>query len=229
VERIYRLLFSRGPDGEEFRLAREYLAWSPSRDESLPWKYGYGAVDHTAQRVSHFAELRHWTGERWQAGPALPDPQLGWVFLDRVGGHPAATLDRCAIRRWTAPVAGTIEIAGLLKHVPAEGNGVRARIVSSHSGILGQWTVHHSEIAIDGIKTNVEQGDTIDFVVDFNGEILHDEHEWPVTIRLLPAGNASGSSVAAWDSQKDFRGGQADPWTNYVHALLMTNEFIFVD
>ncbi|MCH7728376.1 MAG: DUF1553 domain-containing protein, partial [Planctomycetes bacterium] len=111
IERIYRLLFSRKPDKDELALARDYIHAKPALTGApLVWSYGYGAIDESKKRVVGFTELRHWTGQRWQAGPTLPDPKLGWVFVDGNGGHPAATLDRCAIRRWTSPVAGKIEI-----------------------------------------------------------------------------------------------------------------------
>ena len=183
IDRIHRLLFGRLPDADEMSLAREYLKPNSKAVPPSAWKYGYGKVDDKTQRVKGFTELRHWTGKRWQVGPRLPDPKLGWVFVDRNGGHPAATMDRCVIRRWTAPLSGKIAIAGALKHHSKEGNGVRARVVSSRAGVLGTYKAHHKEVATDGMTTAVEAGDTIDFVVDFDGHITHDEHEWPVVIR----------------------------------------------
>ena len=228
VERIYRVLFSRTPDDEELALAREFLEapGEPGAVASRAWKYGYGTVDEPSQRVTGFTELTHWTGERWQAGPKLPDPKLGWVFIDRNGGHPAATLERCAVRRWIAPAAGAVQISGELRHHPPQGDGVRARIVSSRHGLLGTWQAHHAKTVTAGIVTEVRAGDTIDFVVDFNSGILHDEHEWPVELKLA---EAPVEGPATWDSQADFRGAAADPWIDFVHALLMTNELVHVD
>lgn len=223
IKRIHRLLFGRFPKPDELSLAHEYLKVKTKTELPSAWTYGYGKVDDATHRVAGFTELRHWTGERWQVGPRLPDPKIGWVFVDRNGGHPAATMDRCVIRRWTAPVDAPITISGALKHLPKEGNGVRARVVSSRAGVLGSWKAHHKEVATDGMTTTVEAGDTIDFVVDFDGHIIHDEHEWPVVIR-------SDKPAKTWGSQVDFRGGsKLDRWVEYVHALMMTNEFIFVD
>jgi hypothetical protein len=230
VERIYRILFSRGPDGQERQLAREFLGRSLEPNEgSSSWSYGYGAVDESSGRVTGFTPLTHWTGTRWQGGPQLPDPQLGWVFLDRQGGHPAATSGRCAIRRWTAARAGTFDLQGTLTHRPQPGNGVRGRLVSSRHGILGSWTVHHGEALTAVPSIDLEAGDTLDLVVDFQGNILHDEHEWPVVIRRHVSGSPETPKDIVADSRKEFRGPPADPWLHYVHALLMTNEFVFVD
>ncbi|MCA9206980.1 MAG: DUF1553 domain-containing protein, partial [Planctomycetales bacterium] len=229
VEHVYRLLFARSPDADELSAAKAYLASSSDGESGdSAWKYGYGRVDEDTQRVAGFTELTHWTGTRWQASGQLPDPKLGWVFLDRQGGHPAATIERCAIRRWTAPVDGEVEIAGQLHHRPEPGNGVRARLVSSRHGVLGTWSAHHTSVDTGPVRTRVAAGDTIDFVVDFNGEILHDEHEWPVVIRHV-AESPPNDAVAMWDSVQDFRGGRVDRWQAFLHALLMTNEFVFVD
>ncbi|MCA9228797.1 MAG: hypothetical protein KDA47_24440, partial [Planctomycetales bacterium] len=219
----------RSPDADELSAAKAYLASSSDgASGDSAWKYGYGRVDEDTQRVAGFTELTHWTGTRWQASGQLPDPKLGWVFLDRQGGHPAATIERCAIRRWTAPVDGEVEIAGQLHHRPEPGNGVRARLVSSRHGVLGTWSAHHTSVDTGPVRTRVAAGDTIDFVVDFNGQILHDEHQWPVVIRHV-AESPPNDAVAMWDSVQDFRGGRVDRWQAFLHALLMTNEFVFVD
>jgi hypothetical protein len=177
-----------------------------------------------------FEQLIHWTGSRWQAGAKLPDPKLGWVFHEKNGGHPASSDDRCAIRRWTSPLAGTVEIKSRMKHLPEPGNGVRGRIVCSTKGILAEAKVDHSEAELNVTSIEVEPGDTIDFVADWQGHITHDEHEWLITIQVTgPERTPKNLPAPMWDAQRDFIGGVADVWTDYVHALLMTNEFVFFD
>lgn len=240
VDRIFRVLFGRGPDSDETNFANAFLDRSPAKMQPTPWRYGYGAVDEKTQRVSKFAELTHWSGARLQAGSALPDPKLGWVFHDRTGGHPAATDDRCFILRWVSPVSGQVEITGQLAHRPEPGNGVRGRIVSQRNGIVGEWKVDQSETATPVKTIMVEVGTTIDFVVDWQGQIFHDEFEWPVEIRVAarkvdnasekkPTPGNAQPAVQAWSSQKQFRQAPRDLWVDYVHALLMTNEFVFVE
>jgi hypothetical protein len=222
---IYRLLFARSPSADEVQLAEEYLSTTTMAHRVPEWEYGYGAIDEQVQRVLTFKPLTTWMDGRWQVGPQLPDPQLGWVFIDHRGGHPAATNNRCAIRRWKSSIRGDLTMTGTLTHRPEAGNGVRGSIVSSRHGLLGQWKAHNSNTATGPVQTEVEPGDTIDFVVDFQGEIAHDEHEWPVTISTPSA----AGQPQTWNSQHDFYIGPSDIWVNYVHALLMTNEFIFVD
>jgi hypothetical protein len=229
VARIYRIVFGRDPDPEEAAVARMFLQPRSESAASKAWTYGFGGVDEDTQKVTGFTRLTHWTGSRWQAGPKLPDPKLGWVFLDRNGGHPASSADRCAIRRWTAPDSGTIEIIGMLKHVPEPGNGVRGRIVHSRDGVVGEYRADHSESVIKLVKLAVEGGDTVDFVVDWQGQILHDEYEWSVVIRQTSPVSPEVQQVNEWQSQRDFTGDAQDHWLDFVHALLMANEFVFVD
>ena len=223
INKIYRILFSRSPNDSELALANRFL--TPSDDDQpqpTTWTYGYGGVDDKTERVTKFGELTHWTGKRWQAGPSLPDSKLGWVFHDRTGGHPASSNDRCYILRWTAPMTGEVEVTGKLAHRPEPGNGVRGRIVSSGHGVLGEWKVDQSETETRVATVSIKKGQTLDFVVDWQGHITHDEFEWPVTIK-------HAASKTSWDSQRDFVGGRVASWTTYVHALLMTNEFIFME
>ena len=88
-------------------------------------------------------------------------------------------------------------------------------------GQLGEWRVHHNQAETVVKEFEVQAGDTVDLVVDFQGEITHDEHEW--TIRL------SADNGRVWDSVEQFRGPAADRWQQWVHALMMTNEFVFID
>ena len=91
-----RAATARQPEADELALAREYLTPGAALPAVAAWEYGYGAVDESSSRVKGFTPLRHWSGERWQAGPNLPDPKLGWVFIDRSGGLliPALSFER---------------------------------------------------------------------------------------------------------------------------------------
>jgi hypothetical protein len=232
IHRIYRILFSRDATDDEIAVAMSFLErpQSDTSTASTTWSYGYGGVDENSSRVVGFGRLPHWTGSRWQAGVKLPDPKLGWVFHEKNGGHPASSDDRCAIRRWTSPVSGKVEIKSRIKHLPEPGNGVRGRIVSSTNGILAEAKVDHSEAELNVASIEVEPGDTIDFVADWQGQILHDEHDWRIMIRVVDSvGKSDDITLQSWDAQRDFVGGGTDVWTDYVHALMMTNEFVFPD
>ncbi len=225
LQRVFALCFGRAANEQELAAAERFLVPTEAKSvEPSAWRYGFGRFDAAAQRIVDFTELRHFTGTRWQASASLPDPKLGWVFLDAKGGHPAEHADRPAIRRFVVPRNGKYTVSGAFKHVPEPGNGVRAKLVSSRSGQLGEWKVHKSSAQTGPFEVELESGDTLDFVVDFNGEILHDEHEWIIDIKL------AGAQPGVWNSEKEFRGAvQSDRWQMLVQALLMTNEFVFVD
>jgi len=225
LQRLFAVCFGRTATASELAAARSFLVPTAIKPvEATAWRYGYGRFDAPQQRVVDFVELTHFTGTRWQGSATLPDPQLGWVFLDAKGGHPAEHPDRPAIRRFVVPGNGKYTVVGALKHVPEPGNGVRAKLVSSRSGLLGEWQVHKSSIQTGPFDIELQAGDMLDFVVDFNGQILHDEHEWVLDIRR------AGDPAQAWNSEKEFRGPVTiDRWQMLVQALLMTNEFVFVD
>ncbi|MFO0906944.1 MAG: PSD1 and planctomycete cytochrome C domain-containing protein [Isosphaeraceae bacterium] len=170
-------------------------------NHAAAWSYGFGSVDEKAQRVVGFTALPYWTGGSWQGGPNLPDPKTGYVLLSANGGHPGNDAQHAAVRRWTATKAGSVRIAGSLKHLGQCGDGVRGRLVSSRLGVVGTWKATRSEAATAAEVVRVEPGDTIDLVVDALAEQSCDSFAWPVTL-------TQGS--ARYASEPEFRGpGQA--------------------
>lgn len=165
------------------------------------WSYGYGSFDEATGRVGSYTALPHFTGSAWQGGGALPDPSVGWVFLNANGGHPDVP-ERSTIRRWTSPASGTVSIAGKLVHGSPNGDGVRGRVVSSRSGKLGEWTVHNGDTETISKSVAVETGDTIDFVTDCRENYTSDSFTWQVTVKLK--NGADGEREFA--SQNQFRG-----------------------
>jgi len=240
VKKLYRILFGRSPAPDELALGKTYLERELQRERpvaSAPsvWQYGYGKYDEAAKKVLDFRPLPHFTGTAWQGGPTLPDPKLGWVLLTAEGGHPANRAIGAAVRRWTAPHDGAISVAGVLGHHQKEGDGVRARIVSSQDGELASWTVHNTEAETKMSRIEVKKADTIDFVVDCRGDETSDSFVWAPVIRLVEApGNAAGGTQE-WSAAAEFRGPETKPrktltaWERYAQVLMQSNEFMFVD
>lgn len=168
------------------------------------WQYGYGELDDAGGQVTRFTALPHFESGAWQGGSKRPDPELGWVFLTAAGGHTGNPPGFAAIRRWTAPRSGVVSINGTLGHASPNGDGVRGRIVSSRSGIVGDWIVHHKQTATEAQSVSVEAGDTIDFVTDCRGDVNADSFSWTVQITLATTENHS----EVWDSQQGFLGPQ---------------------
>jgi len=170
------------------------------------WQYGYGDYDETSKQTASFTPLAHFTGSQWQASSTLPDPMLGYALLHAAGGHPDQP-GRAVIRRWVAPVSGTLTVSGSLQHGSPNGDGVRARVVSSRAaqqgnGLLGEWTCFNSKVDCPAAATAVEAGDTIDLIVDCLAANTSDSFQWTAKITLTTV----DGMVRTFDSAADFHG-----------------------
>jgi hypothetical protein len=196
------------------------------------WSYGYGKV--ADGKVAAFTPLPFFADGAWQGSADYPDGKLGWVKLTAAGGHAGNNLEHAAIRRWVAPVSGTINLSGTLEHKQAPGDGIHAAIVSARHGVLGQWNLHNLRTKTDFERLKVEKGDTIDFIVDLRGGLNSDDFLWAPVIKWLPESTAKYDK-SEWDAKKEFAGppevppAPLQPWESFAQALLMANEFVFVD
>jgi hypothetical protein len=88
------------------------------------------------RRVVDFKPLPY--SQRHTAGAARSclDAKLGWVLLTAEGGHPANAASRGADPPLDRAARRAISVSGILGHHQKEGDGVRARIVSSQDGEL---------------------------------------------------------------------------------------------
>jgi uncharacterized protein DUF1553/uncharacterized protein DUF1549/cytochrome c len=221
AQSMYRIAFNRGPDPDELRLAKEFVATQEreyaATNEPSVWQYGYGAKD--------FKTLSHYTGYAWQGSKELPDPELGWVLLTAEGGHPGDR-ERPAVRRWRASLDGAISISGELQHPSDKGDGVCARIVSSRKGILGEWTAHNGKTNVNVERVEVNAGDWIDFVTDCRESVEHDSFTWAPIIK---------AQSREWNAKTEFAGppreqrARLGSWEKYAQVLLLANELMFVD
>jgi hypothetical protein len=236
IERLYRIACQRAPQRDELSMAKQFVSAQLSitnRDEpKTGWQYGFGEYNAEARRVKSFSPLPHFTGTAWQGSAKLPDDKLGWAMLTADGGHVGNDLQHAAVRRWTAPADGTMKVRGRLDHASKEGDGVRGRIVSSRSGLLGEWTVHNTNATVNVDSIEVKRGDTIDFVVDMRGGYGFDSFTW--SPRVAYTTSLAGGARGEWKAKEDFAGPQAKTqpltrWQELAQVLLLSNEFMFVD
>ncbi len=239
VQELFQAVFQRPADASEIQDALEMIQQAEPASEVKPsrtaenWSYGYGHWDGDTQRVSGFTALPHFTGTAWQGGPKWPDPTLGWVQLTATGGHPGNDRQHASVRRWTSPQPMRISIQTELVHEPAAGDGVRAWIVSSRSGLLQSAAVHQKSVALNVEPFDVEAGETIDFVVDI-GEVLNsDQYLWRSTIQPVSRSSSEPPSLSdRWNSEADFTADtlrQLTAWEQLAQVLMCSNEFLFVD
>jgi hypothetical protein len=233
IQTLYRLIYGRPPDADEIDAAARFLETPQTNDRLLPsvWRYGYGQYDEAARQVRDFTAFAHFHEGMWRGGEQLPDPGLGWLNLTAQGGHPGGDLHHVAVRRWRAKRAGFVKIAATLSHAAEMGDGVRGRVVSSRTGELAAWTIRHGQVETNLERVEVQEGELIDFVVDCLANEAHDAFGWSPTVEL----NATdGNGALHYDAATDFRGPapaarQLALLDQLAQALLMANEFVFVD
>ncbi|MBB6052146.1 DUF1553 domain-containing protein [Armatimonas rosea] len=231
---LYKRLLGRTPTKAELDLALSYLiapdkaALKADSQSGGAWRYGWGLVDDAQGRTAAFHEFKAFIDGQWRVGTKLPDPVDGWVFLSREGGHPGDPKHQ-VIRRWVSPLEGTVNVSGTLNHPGAVGDGVRGRIVHSRNGVLGEWIAQKSQAETKLTAVEVKRGDTLDFVVDCRTNENTDGFAW------APAVTLTGAKRQAWRAERDFGGPPPAPpvplskWERYAQALLMTNEFLYID
>ena len=240
IQRLYQIAFQRSADKDEIKLARQFLATQEAAatpPEMPAWSYGYGQFNDANRQVEHFAPLPHWTGYAWQGGTNLPDAKLGWVILNADGGHVGNDQNHAAIRRWRAPRDGVVSITGELNHPSDKGDGVRARVVSSRIGLLGEWTAKNNQAAVKLDRVEVKRGDHLDFVADCRQTVEFDSFHWSPLIKVVSdSGKPSTDEAGEWNAKADFSGPKKPPekrpmtaWEKYTQVLLLANELMFVD
>ena len=235
VQALYRLIYARVADADELAAGIRFIDMPTPPEPSVAaiWQYGFGEYDESAHQVRGFMAFKHFQDGQWRKGPQIPDPVDGWVSLSADGGHPGGDLKHVVIRRWTAPDAGIVNMSGMLTHPAEGGDGVRGRVVSSRSGELGMWRAQHGKVETKLDRIDVQAGETLDFVIDCLTNEAHDSFTWPPVVSLTSAGSGKPNE-RQFAAAADFRGPspavtRLSLLEQYAQALLLTNEFVFVD
>ncbi len=238
VDWLYRQVFLRQPTEVEAVMARGFLrevTGLRAATQRGSWIYGYGSADPEVARTEAFKRLPYFDPQtkRYQGGRAYPHPELGHVNLSAVGGHPGRKLEAASIRRWIAPYDGEVSVEGEIALARQGGDGVRARLISSRGGLLGEWIAKGQPAQTVVDKVAVKRGEILDFAVDCLGNGSTDNYRWAPALQLLVRAEDAPTDVqTVWDAQADFKAPpppKLQPLEQMAHALLMTNEFLFVD
>jgi hypothetical protein len=242
IRQLYELIYQREPTASQRTAALHFVKNvsaavlpEPLKPPPSPWQYGVGEFDEPSARVKNFDPLPHFSGAAWQGGAAYPDEILGWAQLTAEGGHAGNDLQHAVIRRWVAPTNGTVSISGSLRHTHKEGDGIRARIVSSATGVAGEWKLHNDKVDTKVESIPVKAGDTIDFLVSIAGSLNNNDFSWAPSIKFLEPMPSIMTTGTDWNAKRDFSGLPADPakplaaWDQLAQVLLLANEFFFVD
>ena len=232
VRALHQSLFQRDASPEEIRAALAFIASAeqttpvePPPPKPTPWRYGWGEYDTSSGHLKSFTPLPHFTGTSWQGAEAWPGGVTGWAQLTAEGGHPGNTLAHACVRRWIAPRDATVNILGVLKHEPEQGDGIRGFVTSSRHGELKAATLHQSELMMTANHIEMREGDSIDFIVDIGGNLNSDQFLWEPVIE---------AGENPWQAKSEFSGpvptpDYLTPWEQYAQVLLLSNEFAFLD
>ena len=215
IKAIYRTVLQRNPTAIEIDSAEAWLARAESSRTSGVWDYGYLQKDSLL-----FKPLPHFEKGQWRGKQQLPDQTLGWLNWTSNGGHPEK--DKHATLKWTAIESGEIHIMGSFVAPSKKGNGLIARIMRSDGEILGEWTLNPTDDVSTNLKgIRVEAGDELWFVADSRGEVAFDSFRWAPQISDLKG--------LISDAKNDFSGPGLPPQAQLAQALLLSNEFFYID
>ena len=241
IHRFFQVAYQRNPTADELAISRQFIAKAlkaelalesgqPAADDKSPWRYGYGKFEEQSGSLEKFTPLPHFNGQAWAGGKDWPDTRLGWVRLTATGGHAGNTLQHAAVRRWISPVNGRINITGSISTVEDCGDGVRALVISSRRGLLGNAHARFGEPAQTVYRDiEVTRGEMIDFLVDCGpgNNYSCDGFLWAPVIRHTEKGE--------WNAHTQFAGKLTNPakqlnaWQRFAHSVLLTNTFLFID
>ncbi len=233
---LYGRVYRRKPSPVEMKVARTFLVEAEKKQREShvqpTWQYGYGPADPSVPADERFEPLMVFDAASYQVSEVYPDPKAGHVRLNKNGGHPGRSLANAVIRRWCAPHDGFVEITGTLQHLSDKGDGVRARIMGPGNRVLGEWTALNEKVDTHVKRVRVTRGQTIDFIVDPIKTNVSDGFNWAPRLAAIAAPDGAASTGDAWDARNDFAGPPPPPlgpWEQLAQALLLTNEFMFLD
>jgi Protein of unknown function (DUF1553)/Protein of unknown function (DUF1549)/Planctomycete cytochrome C len=233
INSIFRRMLGRMPKPEERQAALAFVTTPVSTEglkRSSPWMYGVLQVDDDGNET--LLEFPYWTGQAYQGSSEFPDPQLGHARLTPNGGHPGKGRMAC-VRRFVIPAAGTASANGQLKHARDQGDGIIAKIIHRQSNgkstpVGESWTVFNSDAVTKTDSFQVAKGDFIDLVVESGRSSSSDAFTWTTDIEI----DFDGESSTKWSSQEGFKPplpAMLDGWEQLAQALMLTNEFIYID
>ena len=243
VDHLYQLAYQRLPTSDERHLALEFLHEQSSASEpssapasdSQVWQYGTGNYDPAAKAIKGFKPLPVFSGTAWQLTGKLPNPKLGGAVLTADGGQPGDAAQD-VVRRWIAPVDGTVSIDAILSHSTKRGDGVMGIIISSRNGELGRWKVFNTSQPTRFDKVVMRKGDTLDFVTDSLQEPSFDTFTWAPVIRLVDAQGQEWNAMTQFAGPAGGKGAvravkakSLTAWEKFAQVLLEANELIFVN
>lgn len=232
VTSLYQSVFARSPTADEQQIANQFLVRSASQTGSTNrdvWRYGYGPLTELNGAPTDdqfFRPLPHWTGQFYQMSEEFPDPVGKHIRLTATSGHPGINNDHAVIRRWIAPNDGEVNVNGTIKHSREKSDGVIAAVRSGET--FETFEVCRSEAKTLVKRIPVKAGDCIDFITAPGKTTSSDSFSWTCLV-VGVRGDLTGKT---WRSNTEFASPPPPaltPIAQLAQALLLTNEFLYLD
>jgi len=255
VREIWRAVLQRDPSPAELADAEVFVASYPQNDVVRPeaddWSYGFADFDAEERSLRGFTSLAAFAGAVVR-GQKSADFDGSAMEMTPDGG--TLVPGKAAVRRWTSPHKGTVQIEAELVHLmPSEASAAQdtdgpeadaadpagrapivCRIIHSSHGQLGEWTASPDGVMTKVAAVDCEPGDTIDFVALTDLDPTRSGFIWSPTIimvdRDMPA--LPGMKMR-WDARHDFLDPKTmpkplGPWEELAQVLLVSGEFMLI-
>jgi hypothetical protein len=245
VDSLYRRILAREPTPDEKALAQRFIddATALNGEKPFRWSYGTMTLARAADGKPEFSDFQpfaHLTergggGQRlWSPSEKIPsaDPKWGHAFWANYGGH-AAPGDRVVVARWHVPSDLKVQIDAALSRKTDRGDGVRAWIHNSRSGVLAEYfcTPQNRHIPT-AITADVQKGDVISFIIHNEKGTDSDSFEWQPVITRADSGELLTNAKNDFCNANRWPFGRPQPqqpMSQLAQVLLMSNEFMFMD
>lgn len=215
IPSIYQAVLQRQPNKDELAATRQWLSQAKPQRTVGAWDYGYLLEGSLEFKPLPFAGQGRWSGSK-----DMPDAKLGWLHWHKDGGHPE--VDKAVVTSWTSPADHTVYFDGTLKRPAKAGNGISGKLMRPSGKILGQWEVGPaSKKRTKRLKIRVKKGEQLWCVVESLGDQDSDSFHWDPKFFTgkKELGNAN----------KEFTGPGLPPRAQLAQALLLSNEFFYLD
>ncbi|MFN9717903.1 MAG: PSD1 and planctomycete cytochrome C domain-containing protein [Planctomycetota bacterium] len=232
IRELFQRILQREPELQETTAAAQFLRQIQATQQSpgvvTGWNYGYGHFDIESGQLKSFHEMPYTGQGRWSGGDKLPDNEIGWASLTKEGGHPGNPV-HSVIRRWTADSDCRIVAVCSASHESEQGDGVQVLVVVNSRRVVAEVISAHGAATATASAIELKTGDTLDFVTHCRENESHDSFR----TRIIVTQSVAGSVARVWNSADDFRDqkceSRLDAWAQLAQALMLTNEFMFVD
>jgi hypothetical protein len=243
IRTMYHRILARDPKPDEVELAQRFAADATELNAEKPFRWSYGTMTfvRTPDGKPAFSDFQVFSqltersggGQRiWSPAVKIPDPKWGHAFWANYGSH-AAPDSHVVTARWHVPADMKVTIDTTLSRSSDRGDGVRAWIHNSRTGILSEYacTPQNKKVPTH-LTTDVKKGDIVNFIVHNEKGTDSDSFDWQPRITRADNGELLTDAKADFCDASRWPFGRQKPQSalsQLAQVLLMSNEFMFVD